>query len=193
MTQATISYRKLGSADSAQYREIRLESLKLHPESYGSTYEEQSKLPKLMFERALEKGADDRLLFGAFDGEMLIGICGFVQRNWFGLSDAGTIVQPYVKSAYRGRRIGLSLVQAVIDEAFQDPDVRQIVLGVNPDNTSAIRVYEQAGFVKLDVKQDDAAVGDNGDWVNPLFVVYGLRPIASRGPGGDGPRPEQPG
>ena len=73
-----ISYRKLGSAETRQYREIRLESLKLHPESFGSTFEEQSKLPKLMFEKALEQPVDDRFVIGAFDQKVLIGICGFI-------------------------------------------------------------------------------------------------------------------
>jgi len=39
-----ITYRKLESTDSTQYREIRLESLKDHPNSYSSSYEEQKKV-----------------------------------------------------------------------------------------------------------------------------------------------------
>lgn len=37
-------------------------------------------------------------------------------------------------------------MQALLSAAFQIPDVEQVVLGVYPGNTSAIRVYEQAGF-----------------------------------------------
>ena len=72
-----ISYRKLRSIDSEKYREIRLESLKLHPESFGSGYEEQSVLPKLKFEKSLEEPIDDRFVLGAFDDRGLIGICAF--------------------------------------------------------------------------------------------------------------------
>lgn len=156
MTDTRIAYRVLRSEDSATYREIRLESLKLHPEAYGSTYEDQRKLPKLMFQKALEEGADDRFIYGAFDGDTLVGICGFVQKNWFDLNAAGTLIQMYVKAPYRGRRIGLKLVNAVVHQAFQDPDVRQIVLGVNTDNTAAICVYEQAGFARLDLDGESA-------------------------------------
>jgi RimJ/RimL family protein N-acetyltransferase len=143
------TYRKLVADDSAQYRKIRLESLELHPESFGSTYEEQSKLPKLKFEEALEEPIDDRFLIGAFDQGELIGICGFlpfVPDEMLGLSNTGLIIQVYVKSAYRGRKIGLSLVEAAIDEAFKISAIKQIVLGVREGNISAIRVYEQAGF-----------------------------------------------
>ena len=62
------------------------------------------------------------------------------------LGNAGTIIQMYVQSAYRGRKIGLGLVQAVLAEAFKNPDMEKVVLGVKEGNLSAIRVYEQAGF-----------------------------------------------
>jgi RimJ/RimL family protein N-acetyltransferase len=156
-----ISYRKLVSVDSTQYREIRLESLKLHPESFGSTFEEQSKLPKLMFEKAIEQPADDRFVIGAFDQQALIGICGFIlivpDHNQH-LSNAGAIIQMYVKSAYSGRKIGLSLVKAVIHEAFKISGLEQIELEVKKGNMSAIRVYEQAGFQTFNTEGGEAEI-----------------------------------
>jgi RimJ/RimL family protein N-acetyltransferase len=147
-----INFRCLGSGDSERYREIRLESLKAHPEAFGSSYEEQRLLPKLMFEKALEQPVDDRFVVGAFDRETLIGICGFVP---FVLDDdrelpnAGTIIQMYVRPPHRNRKIGLNLVNAVIEKAFGLPKIEQIVLGVNERNKSAMRVYEEAGFRTL--------------------------------------------
>jgi len=144
-----ITYRKLVAIDSKQYREVRLESLKLHPESFGSTFAEQRKLPKLMFEKALEQPVDGRFVIGAFDQESLIGICGFIPfvlDSKDDLDNTGTIIQMYVKSAYRGRKVGLGLIKATLHEAFKIPGIEQIVLGVKKGNMSAIRVYEQAGF-----------------------------------------------
>jgi ribosomal protein S18 acetylase RimI-like enzyme len=144
-----ITYRKLRADDAKPYREIRLESLKAHPESFGSTFEEQSKLPKLMFEKALEQPVDERFVVGAFDHAKMIGICGFVPfalDEALDLEHAGTIIQMYVKSTYRGQRIGLGLVQMTVREAFKVPGIEQVVLGVKEGNLSAIRVYEQAGF-----------------------------------------------
>jgi ribosomal protein S18 acetylase RimI-like enzyme len=143
----SVTYRVLAPGDAKQYREIRLESLKLHPESFGTGYEEQSKLSKLMFEKAIEEPVDDRFVIGAFDNRELVGICGFlpfVTHNDLDLSDSGEIIQMYVKSMYRGKRIGLRLVEAVIHEALKLPGIMQILLGVAEGNTSAIRVYEQA-------------------------------------------------
>ena len=73
-----ISYRKLTANDAVQYRAIRLESLKAHPESFGSTYAEQSRLPKLMFEKALEQPVDARFVIGAFEHDDRPGICDFI-------------------------------------------------------------------------------------------------------------------
>jgi len=144
-----ITYRKLVPGDSGQYRKIRLESLKAHPESFGANYEDESKIPTLRFEKAIEQPVDDRFVIGAFDQKELIGICGFITfvlDDVIDLSNTGTIIQMYVRSTYSGRKIGLNLTNATIREAFSISDVNQIVLGVRETNMSAIRVYEQAGF-----------------------------------------------
>jgi ribosomal-protein-alanine N-acetyltransferase len=161
----SISFRKLAASDSARYREIRLESLKAHPESFGSSFETQSKLPKLMFEQAMEQPVDDRFVIGAFDGEVLIGICGFLPfgpDDFLEMANTGTIIQMYVRSAYRGRKIGLGLVQTVLAEAFKNPDMEKVVLGVKEGNLSAIRVYEQAGFRTYQAGGREAEMQEEG-------------------------------
>lgn len=145
----TITFRKLVPGDSFQYREIRLESLKIHPESFGATYEEERLIPKLRFEKAIEQPFDTRFIFGAFDQKELIGILGFIPftlDDVLDLPHTGTLIQMYVRSTYSGRKIGLNLTNAVVREAFCSSDIDQIVLGVRKDNMRAIRVYEQAGF-----------------------------------------------
>lgn len=161
-----ITYRKLGPVDARPYRDIRLESLKLHPESFGSTFEEQRKLPKLMFEKALDGPVDDRFVIGAFDRQALIGICGFipfVSDYHHEFSKAGTLIQMYVRPAYRGRKIGLGLVKALLQEAFKIAGIEQIVLGVKEGNISAIRVYEQAGFLTHQAEGGESEV-NNADF-----------------------------
>ena len=160
-----ISYRRLAPIDSTQYREIRLESLKAHPESFGSTFEEQNKLPKLMFEKAIEQPVDDRFVIGAFDQNALIGICGFIPfvPNNDDLSDVGTIIQMYVRSAYRGKKIGLSLTKAVLHEAFKLSSIEQIVLDVKEGNKPAFRVYEQAGFQTYQAAATETEIKNDGD------------------------------
>ncbi|MDX1416804.1 MAG: GNAT family N-acetyltransferase [Candidatus Promineifilaceae bacterium] len=144
-----ITYRRLEAADARAYRSLRLESMKKHPESFGSGYEAQRKLPQLMFEQALERPYDDRFLCGAFDDQELIGICGCVPlKNDDGqVTGQAELIQVYVRALYSGRKIGLHLVTVVVAEAFKLPYIQQVVLGVKDNNWSAIRVYEQAGFI----------------------------------------------
>ena len=164
----TIKIRKLVQGDAMQYRQIRLESLKAHPESFGASYEKQSLLPKLMFEKAFEEPVDDRFVIGAFDQGELIGICGFVPfalDDVLELRNAGTLIQMYVRSTYSGRKIGLNLTKATIREVFSLTELEQIVLGVKKGNISAIRVYEQAGF------QPYHPEGEGGESDNAGFQV----------------------
>ena len=161
----TIAYRKLEPADAGAYREIRLESLKAHPESFGAGYEEQRKLPKLMFEGAIEEPVDERFVIGAYDGEDMIGICGFlpfVSKDFAELEHTGTIIQMYVRAAYRDRKIGLGLTRAVMAEAFRNPEIQKILLGVKKGNVSAQRVYEQAGFRTYRLVSGEESRGECG-------------------------------
>jgi len=144
-----LSYRKLAADEAPQYREIRLECLQAYPDNFGSTFEEQSKLPKLMFEKVLEKQEDDKFVTGVFDQDKLIGICGFlpfIPHSDQIPSDTAVLIQVYVRQKYSGNRIGLGLIQATVTEGFNASAVDKIILEVKADNTSAIRVYEQAGF-----------------------------------------------
>ena len=122
-------------------------------------------MPKLMFEKAIEAQAEDRFVFGAFDQDALIGICGYVPftlEDVLGLENGGTIIQMYVRSSYSGRKIGLKLTQAVAAEAFENPNIDRIVLGVREGNMPAIRVYEQAGFERFPAEGGREGASDKG-------------------------------
>ena len=139
-----ITYQKLTAVNAPSYRAIRLESIKAHPDSFCAIYEKQKQLPKLMFERALETPIDSRFVIGAFDGNTLIGICGFVPLAQVG--NAGELIEVYVRAAYSGRKIGLELVETAVFAAFTIPSIQQVILDVKKGNANAIRIYEQAGF-----------------------------------------------
>ena len=140
----SITYQKLTAVYARPYRNLRLESIKAHPESFCAVYEEQVQLPKLMFEAAIEKPVDARFVMGAFDGDVLIGICGFIPLS--SPANAGEFIQVYVRATYSGRKIGLELMKTAVSETFSTSSIQQIILDVKKDNLNAIHVYEQAGF-----------------------------------------------
>jgi ribosomal-protein-alanine N-acetyltransferase len=174
----TISYRKLGPGDGARYRQIRLESLKTDPEVFGASYEEQARMPKLMFEAAIEEPVDERFVVGAFDGEDLVGIFGYVpfaMDESLGAGHLGTLIQMYVRPAYRGQKIGLGLTKAVLEEAFKDPEIKQIVLGVKEGSVGAIRVYKEAGFRTYKTGGSEAEGDECGRWMISFRGAGGFR------------------
>jgi len=83
---------------------------------------------------------------GAFDGEQLIGLCGFHSDGRLKTKHRGEIVQMYVHPDYAGKQIGPALLRKTIEKAFLKPETELITLGVVNENTRAIKLYEQIGF-----------------------------------------------
>ena len=167
----SIQFRKLQPAESRQYRETRLESLKIYPNSFGSSYEVESARPKLAFEISIEQQSDTKFIVGAFDEEKLAGICGFVQEEGTKTCHRGLIIQMYIKPEYQGRKLGLQLIQSTIALAFQLPGLEQIVLGVITHNEPAKRIYEQAGFKPFGLHPRYLKVG-NEYFDEQLMVIF---------------------
>jgi RimJ/RimL family protein N-acetyltransferase len=155
-----IAYRRLGSTEAQLYRTIRLECLRDFPQYFGSTYEEQIGLPKLAFESYIESQDPNNFTIGAFDGEKLLGICSVHLESRAKTKHIGEIIQMYVKPEYKGRKIGLQLIKAVIAEAFANPRVEQLLLNVVTTNIAANRVYEEAGFVEYGKLKHNFKTGD---------------------------------
>lgn len=141
----------LSPAHSQQYRALRLESLKQHPECFGSGYEAQRKLPKLYFEGLIESASRDSVMIGAFFGEELIGICGLTPASQVGAME---IIQMYVTARYRRQSVGGQLL-AQAKLVLQARTERQLVLTVFSDNHAAIQAYEKFGFSRTDVTDND--------------------------------------
>jgi ribosomal protein S18 acetylase RimI-like enzyme len=155
-----IVIRMLQPHESAIYREVRLACLKNVPEYFGSTYEEEVLNPKFSFETYIENASPDHAMFGAFDGERLIGITGFNRMARKRASHRGEIVQVYVDSSYRGQNIGEKLLRHALDYAFTLDGIEQVQLSVISSNKTAIRLYEKLGFKTFGVQSNYFKVGD---------------------------------
>lgn len=141
-----IVYRSLNPSESKKYREIRLECLQKAKENFGSTYEESVSNPELFFETAIKNSDEYNRIFGAFDGEELIAICGYRRESGAKTRHKALLVQVYTKPEYRGKNISYELMKYMIDKLFEDDSMEQITLGVVSDNVSAAKVYERLGF-----------------------------------------------
>lgn len=141
-----ISIRRLTEKDKTDYRRVRLECLKNHPESFGTEYAEEKTKAVLFFDPYLSQPDSENFLFGAFDGKKCVGICGFVRQERRRCRHHGSIISMYVNADYSGRGVGRKLIDAVIEAAFSQPGLEQIELGVMANNISALTLYRKVGF-----------------------------------------------
>jgi RimJ/RimL family protein N-acetyltransferase len=155
-----ITFRRLLPTDVAQYRALRLECLRDFPNHFGSTFAEEAAKPVLRMEAMIGSGSEEAFVVGAFDGEVLIGICGISRDPAGKRRHAADVIQMYVRESYSGRKVGLGLIQAAMAEAWKIPELNQLVLSVMTCAQPAARVYAQAGFEQFGFHKDYVQVGD---------------------------------
>jgi len=141
-----VSIRKLLPHESAAYRSMRLESLQQCPAFFGTTYAEEAAITILPFEYDIQEENPSNFMLGAFVDTYLCGICGFKREARQRTRHRGELVQMYVRPNIAGRGIGGRIVAGVLGAAYQDPELKQIILGVMVNNSTAINMYRRAGF-----------------------------------------------
>jgi RimJ/RimL family protein N-acetyltransferase len=139
--------RRLGPADAAAYREIRLEALADSPHNFSSTLESEQAQPLGHFATRL---AEDFVL-GAFSGPHLVGVAGFYVQPRPKHRHKGLLWGMYVRPDHRAAGIGRKLVEAIIAHARQHVELLQLF--VIADNTPARRLYAKLGFVEYGIER----------------------------------------
>ena len=143
------TFRTLTAGDINAYREIRLDCLQNHPDSFGTLYENEVNSTKLKFDKVLKSKNSPSFLNGVFNKEMLIGICGFTREESAKKKHRGTICQLYVRKDYSEQSIGKQLLKFTLDTAFADETLEIIELGVVMNNQKAIKLYSDFGFISF--------------------------------------------
>jgi ribosomal protein S18 acetylase RimI-like enzyme len=136
--------RRLTPDDAPAYRELRLRALREHPHAFTSDWEEASTRPP---EESRQRLASVWVPFwGAFDESgALIGMVGLECASGAKQRHKGTVVAMYVSREAAGRGIGRELLQALMLHAAAI-GLTDLVLTVTEGNSSAIRLYQEAGF-----------------------------------------------
>jgi ribosomal protein S18 acetylase RimI-like enzyme len=132
--------RQLQEQEWALWKEIRLEALKLHPEAFTNTYEEESSWEDENFKKNLVENN----IFGAFVSNKLLGVAGFFIYEPQKLKHQGLLFAMYVRKESRGKGVADYLVKAIINHARQR--VIQLHCTVNSENKNALKLYQRHGF-----------------------------------------------
>jgi RimJ/RimL family protein N-acetyltransferase len=163
--------RTTSADDAATYRELRLESLWMHPEAFATDHAESAAKPIEWWRDRAAAGAGDgnQVLYvaEAHDGE-LVGMCGLFREHGPKLQHTGHVWGVYVRPAWRGLKIADALMDAC--EAWaRERGVRVIRLAVVEGNNAARRCYERRGFNACGVAPE--AIHHNGTYYDELLMA----------------------
>jgi ribosomal protein S18 acetylase RimI-like enzyme len=123
-----------------EYRDLRLESLKSDPTAFGSSYEEEKDMTEGEWKRRINNA-----LF-ALSKDRLVGMIVVVFNDRIKTKHVADIFGVYVNKEYRNRGIGKKLIEGALKIIKRNLNVTKIKLTVNPEQSSAIRLYERFGF-----------------------------------------------
>jgi len=137
--------RLLTRDDAAAYRELRLASLRDHPEAFTTDASEEESLPLEEFQKRAA-GDDSTFVFGALDGERLVGIATLVRPTKIRQRFRAMIAGMYVSPPHRRQGVARALIEAAIERARTLPELEEVCLCVTCGNDSARRLYVACGF-----------------------------------------------
>jgi RimJ/RimL family protein N-acetyltransferase len=143
-----IELRKLTKNELELYHQIRLECLQNYPDNFGTLYEEEFETKNFKFDKIISTENSTDFLIGAFIENQLIGICGYIVEKRKKTKHIGEISGMYVKSEFSGRKVGKKLIIKVIETAFKNTELDQIILAVADRNENAKQLYNKVGFVE---------------------------------------------
>lgn len=133
---------RLATADDvAAYRSIRLESLELAPEAFGSTWREVSQRPLVHFEEQVARGS----VFLAFVNGEVVGTSSYAGYTFERRRSAG-LFGMYVTASHQGSGVADQLVDKV-KRAARDDGHHELYLSVNQRIRRAVRFYLRQGFI----------------------------------------------
>jgi RimJ/RimL family protein N-acetyltransferase len=145
------------------YREIRLEALRLHPDAFGASFEDEAAQPLSFFEQRMTAN----MIFGGFDGDVLLGTAGFRPETGAKRMHKALLWGMYVRPIARGTGLARRLVEAVIDHAKDRVELLQ--LAVVADNLGAQRLYVSLGFEPFGTEPRSLKV--DGRYLDEVLMV----------------------
>lgn len=99
-------------------------------------------------------------VFGAFEGEVLVGITGVRREPLSQVNHKATIWGVFVDPSYRGRGIAQTLLSVATAHAAEEWEAIQLMLCVNAENLAAKRLYASNGFQTFGLEPRAMKVGD---------------------------------
>lgn len=162
-----ITIRALNEQDAEAFHAMRLYATQNYPAGIVPTYEEESKRTPDE-SRGVVRATEDRVVFGAFAGDKLVGITGLMRDPRRKLAHKGLIWGVFVDPAWRGAGIARRLMDAVIARA-RALGLLQVQLVVSVSNPRARALYRSCGFVRYGVEPRGLCI--DGEYADDELMV----------------------
>lgn len=137
------------------FKRLRLESLKRDPKAFLSSYEDEAKLGKEVWQSRI-----NNVIFATVNGKP-VGMMTFLQRNRKKTEHISDIFAVYVNKDFRGVGIGEKLLKKVITLQKENPKVSKIALSVSSEQTAAINLYLKYKFNVVGVLEKEFKIDGN--------------------------------
>ena len=138
-----IEIRQLRAADAVVYREIRLEGLRLAPEAFGSSFEEEVDLPIERWRDGLDGSSP---CFAVFANGALAAVATLAPAGNAKAAHKAFIYAVFTRPGFRGRGLSTQLMERLLAEG-RKLGRTSFRLSVSESNDQARRIYERLGFV----------------------------------------------
>ena len=168
-----IAIRLLARDDWQAFRTIRLAALQAHPGAYSATYAEAVQRSDAEWQAPL--AAEDRAVFGLFDGAELVGITGVLTDRGDPSGETAMLVMSFIAPAYRGRGLSSLLYRARLAWIAQHPRFARVVVSHRASNEASRRANQRHGFTLTHVAPrtwPDGVVEDE------VFYTLNMRTVA---------------
>jgi ribosomal protein S18 acetylase RimI-like enzyme len=147
--------RPLRQDDLPLYRPVRLEALRLHPEAFGSSFEEEQgdDLSRMI-------GKAPSVTLGGFAEDRMIGTAALLVSPKLKQRHKGHVVGVYVVPSWRGSGLAQALLDRLIVHARANSLVL-LTLAVTAGNAAASRLYLRSGFTLYGVEPLSLRIGSD--------------------------------
>ena len=158
--------RPLRVDEAASYRDIRLEALRLHPEGFSASFEQEAARPLAFFEDRLTGS----VIFGGFRDDVLLATSGFRIQSGAKSAHKAMLWGMYVRLEARGSGLARRMVEAVLDHARNRVELVQLT--VVAGNLNAHRLYLSCGFQQYGI--EERALKLEGRYLDEVLMVKRL-------------------
>ena len=142
-----ITIKQLTVNDWKLLKEIRIESVKAHPDVFAPS-KDQSLLSDEEWKQRLSN--PDSVSFVLLNKEgKAIGLTGVYMPD----SETGHMVSTYINSNYKGMGLSSLLYEARIDWAKKHPTLKKLILGQRHSNDVIRKVHQKFGFKLVGSKE----------------------------------------